>query len=311
MRPLVAVLLLALLAVVGGALLVPHVFNGLLLLGRAYSPLGVLRDVEFERVLTRTIMLLALAGVFPALRYCRMAGWVELGFSGRTRWRASFWTGWWFGCLSMSVLFVLGLLMGAFTPYGGWAVKLLSGALPLFVAAALIGLFEELFCRGALFGMLRRSIGLWGAATLSSLFYSLVHFVRPDPPLAVLNARWDSGLSLLQHSFGLLGPSHTSFPMILTLFVIGFILCILYERQGHLYTAIGLHAGWVWVIQMGTHLFKREPERLTALFGPSILVSKSYMALLVSLVFLAVLLVYRVVRPVKVPAAQGEVHGSG
>lgn len=93
-------------------------------------------------------------------------------------------------------------------PEGPTAFHVLLGGLVV-VLAAPVG--EELFFRGLLFGGLRRSLPFWAAALISSLVFAVVHVYVLLMPL---------------------------------LFLVGFGLAYIYERNGSLVTSIAAHAAF-------------------------------------------------------------------
>lgn len=93
-------------------------------------------------------------------------------------------------------------------PEGPTTLHVLLGGLVVVVAAP-IG--EELFFRGLLFGGLRRSLPFWVAALISSAVFALVHVYLLLMPL---------------------------------LFLVGFGLAYIYERNGSLVTSIAAHAAF-------------------------------------------------------------------
>lgn len=81
--------------------------------------------------------------------------------------------------------------------------------------------------------------------------------------------------------------------MFITVFFMSMTLCFLYAAYGNLYLAIGLHAGWIWLMRIGGHLLERDDNVMMMLFGPSMSVAKSGMAIMeVLLFFAAALLLY-------------------
>jgi hypothetical protein len=171
----------------------------------------------------------------------------------------------------------------------GWGVA--GRVVGYLVGAVIVGVIEEWFFRGVLFGILRAGMGFWGGAIVSSAVFSSIHFAKPVPASGVVYGHWYSGFSLMPYMFqdANAGPDHY-FPVALTLFLMGMVLCAFYQKSGSLYFVIGLHAGWVWVMRVGVYFFERNVEHLRVLFGSTELVSKSYIALLVILTFFGVAL---------------------
>ena len=274
-------------SLLAGALLAPHLFNLLLWIGRSFQSLEDLRDVEFERVASRAVMIVSLLAILPALTLSRLGSLRGLGFAPDRGWWRSVGWGWVAGALSMAALFALGWRLKAYRLDEGLAAGI-AGRLVIYLAGALlVGVLEEALFRGALFGVLREAMGFWGGAIVSSAVFSVVHFAKPDPAVGTVYGHWYSGLQLLPQMFNRLDLGPRTFPLALTLFFMGLVLCAFYRRTGSLYFIIGLHAGWVWVMRAGTDLFERDRERLGLLFGPSNIVSKSWIALAVIVLFLA------------------------
>ena len=153
---------------------------------------------------------------------------------------------------------------------------------------SLVGLMEETLFRGALFGVLRRGLGVLPGAVVCSLIFSLVHFARPKMAAGVVHGGALSGfrvLPLVLHA--LIENGARLFPFALTLFAMGLALCLFYQSRGRLYFCIGLHAGWVWAIRAGGLVLQRDPARWPGLLGRSDLVAESWLALFITAVFLA------------------------
>ncbi|MGH2847001.1 MAG: lysostaphin resistance A-like protein [Thermoleophilaceae bacterium] len=91
------------------------------------------------------------------------------------------------------------------------------GTLLLLMSAVLVvgiaPFAEELFFRGFFYGALRTRFGVWSAAGLNGLLFGAIHYSGPD-------------------TLGILPP----------LAVLGFVLCLLYERTGSLYPVIAFHS---------------------------------------------------------------------
>lgn len=274
---------LAGLAVLAGAaalalLAAPWLFRTLLRLGRGVERFEALRDLEFERVVTRTVLVLLVLALVPALRVAGLRSPSDIGLgrvTGRWSHLALAFAG---GVASMGVLFGLGLFRGAYV-IAPAATSAVLGELVLFAGgAALVALIEETLFRGGLFGAVRARTSFWTAALFSSLLFSLVHFMRPEPGISVAHAHWNSAFLLLPD---VLEPVHALeyyFPFCLTLTLIGLALCLLYDMTGSLFAPIGLHAGWILVLRGGSLVFERVPDELPRLFGSDAQVAKSWAA---------------------------------
>jgi membrane protease YdiL (CAAX protease family) len=239
-----------------------------------------LRDLEFERVVTRTVLVLLVLALVPALRVAGLRSLSDIGL-GRVerRWRhlvaAS--AG---GVASMGMLYGLGAGLGAYTLAEGVGVAVFFKSLAFVVGAFLVALVEETLFRGGLFGAVRSRTRFWTAALFSSLIFSAAHFMHPEPRVSVAHAHWNSALLLLPHVFEPVHALEHYYPFVLTLLLIGLALCLLYEATGSLFAAIGLHAGWILVLRGGSLCFVRVPEVWPGLFGSDGQIAKSWAATL-------------------------------
>ncbi|MFH0954424.1 MAG: CPBP family intramembrane glutamic endopeptidase [Verrucomicrobiota bacterium] len=290
-RLLVWVLLLFAGSLVLGAVLAPYLFNALLWLGRHYPALSGLRDLEFEKVASRAVTGVALLSIIPAVILAKLTHLHSLGYKACDDWWKRVGRGLTVGAVAMAVVLLLGWSIKAYELRPQFEPNLAGKLVAYFIGALLVGVIEETLFRGALFGVLRRLMGFWGGAILSSVVYSAIHFARPEPQVGVVYGHWYSGLKLLPYMFNTVrwGGYHF-FPIALTLFVLGLVLCAYYRRYGNLYFVIGFHAGLVWVMRIGSYFFNREADQFGWLFGPSEVIAKAYISLLVVLTFLAVAL---------------------
>lgn len=287
-RPLPWVVGLFAVSLLVGALLAGPVFNFVLWLGRNFQALESLRDVEFERVASRCVLIVLLLSAVPVIRRAGMRDWRAIGFlPDRAWWKLTGW-GLLIGSAATAVIFFGGWALGAYGIREALEHGAVGKSLVYFVGALFVGLIEEGLFRGVLFGALRRSVGFWGGAVIASAVYSSVHFAKPKPPVGAVYGHWYSGLDLIPHMFNTVDLSPHFFPLALTLFFLGMVLCAFYQRTGSLYFSIGLHAGLVWLMRIGGYFLERSEARLPWLFGGDDVVSKSYIALFVMGAFMVI-----------------------
>jgi uncharacterized protein len=278
-------------AVLVGCLLAGGVFNLLLFVGRSVPFLAGMREVTFEEVLTRLVLVLVVLGFYPAIRWAGVPGLRAVGFDVERPWLRSLVVGWLWGVLSIGFLFVVAVFSGALIwqpdAYGRVAGRVTA----YFVGGLAVGLIEEVFVRGAMFGALRRFTH-WGIAAFAvSFFFALLHFVSPQSPTGIVHGDWLSGLSLLPHLIYRTSDLTHYVPFGLTVFLMSLFLCALYQRQGHIHALIGLHAGWVFFLRGGRYVFERNTEVAPVFWGASDNVARSWAAFVLMLVLCVVVFV--------------------
>ena len=285
------ILLITVGSIIAGALLAPPLFNGLVRLGQTVPRFPGLRDLEFDSVASRCVLVVLVIGVIAMLKISGMMSRDELGFREDSRALKRIGSGFLLGCLTLLCVYVAGWFYGTYTGRIVMKLDVISRMFNYLVGALVVGVLEEAVCRGVIFGLFKKSMGLWWGAVGSSLLFALVHFARPAAPVGVVYGRWDSGLRLMGHLFGGVGWNANFFPMVLILFVMGMILCLFYESYGNLYFIIGLHAGWVWIMRSGIFFFdNRKGAPIQYLFGRCEDVVKGYATLSASLLLLAIAL---------------------
>jgi membrane protease YdiL (CAAX protease family) len=289
----VTIVAIFVLSVVVGGLLAPLLFNVLLWLGRNVEAFAGLRQLPFEKVTSRCVLLSVLGGAFVMMRCAGLTTAGKQGFRRGARWKGAVGRGFLMGGVTMALLLAAAWLTDAYVlRAGGMTGKLWLKTVGNLVGAMLIGYIEEWLFRGVIFGSLRKAMGVIAAALISSAFFSAVHFARPENPVGVVYGHWYSAFQLMPHLFssGDFYWGHEGYKAF-TLFFMGLTLCLFYAWRGDLYFIIGLHAGWVWVMRIGDYIFDdRNREVLPRLFGPTPGIAKSGLALLMSALFAGVAL---------------------
>ncbi len=209
--------------------------------------------LEPERLMGRVAQVAMLAGVWWFLRWQGLANRTSLGFAvGTPTLLGTAAMGWLLGVAMLGALVAALLLLGVRVPET-WgpqmAASLLEKAVAALIGGLLIGLLEELFFRGALFSAIRRRGGLASAAAWSALLYAAVHFMKPHGLPADLAYGWATNWQIFTSTFTGL-PRWEHLDSLVALFLAGVLLALVRERTGHIGWCIGLHAGWVFVIQV-------------------------------------------------------------
>jgi membrane protease YdiL (CAAX protease family) len=226
-----------------GVLLSPVVFWSVQTAARSFPLLRSLADNPFPRFVSRTLMMLAISGLWPLHRVLAGPSPGALGLKVERNWRAT-----------VSLAFAVGFLTLGLLVMGGWLAgqrewrTTISGArfartiLLSTLGAAVVATLEEIVFRGVLFGCLRSRQRWIGALMLSSVVFAAAHFLQmPKDPVAVT---WWSGFEVLGAMFTGGAVEHR-LPQFINLALCGGLLAWAYQRTGSLLFSIGLHGGWI------------------------------------------------------------------
>lgn len=219
--------------------------------------LPILKSVRFFRYFNRTILIVMLLTLWPFLRWLGLRHWTELGLAPN-QFRAR--------DIGMGVVIgIIGLwLVGFGLVVAGHAVMKeplpYAKLFPILLTATVVPIIEEPFFRGALFGLVRRMLNWRLALLFVSLFFAVLHFVKPGSGPRITDVKWHSGFSLLPNLFQpFQDPEHLVGGFV-TLFLVGWVLGYCVVKTQSLYLSIGLHAGWVFALRSFSSFTRRVEE---------------------------------------------------
>ncbi|MDE3067072.1 MAG: CPBP family intramembrane metalloprotease [Verrucomicrobiota bacterium] len=246
MRPLRAVVIYLGAVFIGGALLAPW----LCWLARDFAPaFPRIAGAPFNRFVDRSLLLAALAGLWPLLRALDARSWRDLGLVQPYGQSGKFFGGLLVGFLSLAAVAGTALACGdRLAAPNLTAHKIVGSVFSAVATAVVVAGLEEVLFRGGIFGGLRRVLYWPFALVISSLVYALVHFLRRADfagPVA-----WNSGLVLLPRMLAGFADLRALVPAFLTLTLAGVLLGLAYQRSGNLYFSMGLHAGWIFWLKI-------------------------------------------------------------
>jgi len=114
-------------------------------------------------------------------------------------------------------------------------------------AALGAGILEELFFRGAILGLLLRSLKPWIAILGCSFLFAFVHFLKPPPgwQASADGPAWSRGFEVLGGVLGGFGDTTFLLAEFATLFAVGWVLSVARVKTGQLWLSMGLHGGWI------------------------------------------------------------------
>src|SRR5579859_5448890 len=193
MRPLRALVIYIVVVFVGGALLAPWLYWLAQEFAHSFPRIAA---QPFNRYVDRSLIILALAGLWPLLRALGMTSWHEVGLVGPDGQWKKLSGGLLVGFLSLAIVAGLAIVCGnrvlTRTATAHEVVAAIFGAVG---TAVVVAIMEEILYRGGVFGGLRKLFYWPLALVVSSMIYALVHFLHRADFNGVVN--WHSGLFLL------------------------------------------------------------------------------------------------------------------
>jgi len=215
-----------------------------------------------HRVMGRLAQLFILADLWPFLKVKRLNDHTALGYGvSRTRFLGALWRGWLLGVAILLVLILNLLLLEIRAPHGvgsDWLPALLRKSIQVLIGGLLTSLLEETFFRGALYSAIRRGGSMRSAVLWSSFLFALVHFMKPHALPAGVAFDWSGTWQLFIHVF-IDAFQWRHLDSMSVLFLAGVLLALVREYTGHIGWCIGLHAGWIFVIQLTCYLTDGNP----------------------------------------------------
>jgi len=263
MRPLRALIIYIAVVFVGGALLAPWLYWLAQTVAHIFPKIAA---APFHSFVDRSLLLLALTGLWPLLRALGATSARELGLILPYGQFKKLFGGLALGFFSLAV--VAGIAIG----FGGRGIvqnftahKIVGTIFGAVATAALVATVEEILFRGGIFGGLRRVFYWRIALGVSSAIYALVHFLQRAELTGAVS--WNSGLVLLPRMLGGFADFHALVPGFFSLTLAGILLGLAYQRTGNLYFSIGLHAGWIFWLKSYGAFTLAEPNTAVWFWG--------------------------------------------
>lgn len=230
---------------------------------------------DFGKVMRRIIMGVAILVIFFFRKPLMINSFSTIGIKHTSGWWKHLQTGFFLSTgmfiLYTAFLFITGakiLQIDAKSP-GDLFFQLFK----ILLIAGLVGCIEEIFFRGFILQSFLRDMHTISAVCASSLFYSLLHFFKAKL-LVFPGFQPLVGFMVIYQSFSNMIVNFTAIlPTMIGLFLVGVVLSYACLRTNSLYFAIGLHAGWVFLIKTNILLFDHVGTNLRWLFGDSKVVS--------------------------------------
>ena len=246
-----------------GILLIVYLYFGSLVFASVFAPL-IFRFVHFLDPETQSYLankpfadffdrsrILCLLILFPVLmKRANLWSWKRLGYlsPGVDHFKR------WFpiGIGMMIIVYLIDFSFGVLELRENWTFGYQVQKIGLgLIGALLIGFMEETFFRGFVFRTFYLAMRPAFAVVLSSLFFAYLHFKMADEVMAHIPSSEigiDDGLFAI---WGSVTAFTTGFDGLLffNLTLVGVLLHLAFLYTRNLWACVGLHAGWVFVIQ--------------------------------------------------------------
>jgi len=263
MRPLRALVIYIAAVFIGGALLAPWLSRAAQLFAHSFPQIA---NAPFHRFLDRSFLTLALAGLWPLLRSLGATSWRDIGIIPPYGQSKKFVGGLLLGFFSLAAVAGIAIGFGGRGMVQNLAAHKIAGIIFSAIGtAAVVATLEEILFRGGIFGGLRRVLHWPFALLISSAIYALAHFLQRGEPAGPVV--WSSGLVLLPQMLGGFADFHALVPGFFNLTLAGVLLGLAYQRTGNLYFSIGLHAGWIFWLQIYGQLTVQSPRAAIWFWG--------------------------------------------
>lgn len=210
-----------------------------------------------SKVMRRCLLGFAIVFLLVFIKRAGWRGWKDCGFATTDQdwswrpWHAGLLNGIIMGIVTMGAVGALTIAAGIHRLYiGEGLASILIKISAVLISALVVGFFEETVVRGILFRVLARIWRAWPAAILTSLLFSLAHFIEPANDaftgasfLTVTNAVFLS-------TFTTFCKNPTLAIQFINLSLLGIVLCAFVIRTKTIWLSVGAHVAWVWMIQL-------------------------------------------------------------
>jgi membrane protease YdiL (CAAX protease family) len=241
-----------------GAILAPGLYWAAHALADA-GVLVVLRKYPFQKYFNRSLLLCAIALLWPCARWLGVSGKINPTLEPDRHWKQHLGQGLFLGAGVMALLSVLYLKTGFYVLKTPLSAKILGFAL---ASAVSVGFLEEWLFRGAIAGLLLRSLPARAALMWTSGIFAVVHFLKPNPAVSIQAVGAWTGFTLVPHMFHQFAQPLLLLAGFTTLFVFGWTLGVAALRTRALWMSIGIHAGLVFIKAVFGKVATRQGESL-------------------------------------------------
>lgn len=271
MRPVRSLLIYVGFVFLGGALMAPWLYWSAQFLAIHFPALEKMAGNPFHRFVNRSLLAMALIGLWPFLRGLGVRTLRDIGVVKPAGEWHRLARGGAIGFCSLAIVAAITLVAGARIVNGEMSAARLGGKMLGAAATAIVvAAMEEILFRGAIFGALRKTCRWRVALAISSTVYAGVHFFGKADPAAEVS--WTSGIALLPLMLRGFVDIQQVVPGFLNLTMAGALLALAYQRTGNLYFSVGLHGGWIFWLKSYGFLTLGVPGANSWLWGTARLI---------------------------------------
>jgi uncharacterized protein len=216
----------------------------------------------FDKIAARVWALLMLLALLWVARRLQLSAKRDWGYGApRPRWLRQFTFGLVAGIATMLPVTLSMLALGLRVPPPDLALATVGKALLAGLGSGLaVGFLEETFFRGLMQGAvireLRRPVP---AILLVSALFAALHFLA-STRIPHEQVAWNSGLALLEAAGKNFATPTLIVDRLLALFAVGVLLGLATWWTGSIALAVGLHAGWVWMMRATVGATQLDPS---------------------------------------------------
>ena len=209
-------------------------------------PIFLISGANFERIVSRTILVLAVLLFYPTCRMLKINSPSSLGFSGKCVSQTAI-QSWLFGLIMLMPISIFYLTCGfrLWEPTPQSLFEPLTIVTSALISACIIGLIEETLFRGLLQSQFSAAMNSFWAIIIVSIIYSSVHFLQAPEFDSASSIHWYSGFILLSSAFANFSNAGMFLDAWVALFLAGIFLSLVRLRTNNILWCIGIHAGWV------------------------------------------------------------------
>ncbi len=217
-------------------------------------------EVDFERVISRCVLIVIIITLPVLFKIFRFNSWQQIGYTTKQK---DFWAQLFKG-FALGVLIMLPIIIGLLITNTrvidtdwNWSIHHIVGLLiTAALSGLLIALIEETLFRGIMFTAIQKQASTLFAIISTSFIYAIVHFLQPEAYLAQNSINWTSGFNVVKNAFDPLLYPAQYFDSFIALFFAGVLLAMIKNNTNKLVICIGVHTGWVFAIKT----FKRMTD---------------------------------------------------